>query len=289
MRFWKPPDRENPAIPEADKPNYYRPLKGKDPDEQHNLHNIRGNGVWVFQPDLRNPRCRDSFYDSSHIVVEPDRIIGPALHPAEPNQRSEVIFNVSAANVITSMLIQADVTRATAQDFLRVQVSRCAGINWETVWQAKHIGSQTIRIPLCEEVAGVTQCLVKFKIQAQAETTNVGISNLQIKTITQLNRRTLPKLTLGTNQIRLFGDEPLETVVLWPPLHNNLYAKTIHQETKLYSAEQPDGMYKATLGAGANDADCEAVWRIPTATDIRRVTLGTIVTNRSPHSRVDLS
>ena len=57
-RYWKPLDRDNPNVTDQQKPDYYRPLGGRDPDEQHGLNNIRGNGVWVFDPDLANADCR---------------------------------------------------------------------------------------------------------------------------------------------------------------------------------------------------------------------------------------
>jgi len=103
------------------------------------------------------------------------------------------------------------------------------------------------------------------------------------------NRRTLPKLTLGTNHVRLSAGRQVDTTVLWPPLHGDLYKATVHNARNIYSDEKPDGMYKATLGAAVNGEVCEAIWRMETPTDILGATLGAVVTNRSPAHTVGLS
>jgi hypothetical protein len=118
--------------------------------------------------------------------------------------------------------------------------------------------------------------------------TDVGLNRLRFITITQLNRRTLPKLTLGMNQIQLSADRQVDTTVLWPPLHNGLYKKTVYSATNIHTDEKPDGMYKATLGAGVDGVPCEATWRIEVPTDIYGVTFASVVTNRSANSYVSL-
>ena len=190
--------------------------------------------------------------------------------------------------MITSMQITAEAMRAASNDILRVLVSRCAGIKWIPVWESRQIGRQPVELRLRDEVAGVTQCLVKVEFSTGGKKTDVGLNRLKIKTITQLNRRTLPKLTLGSNQIRLSADSQVDTTVLWPPLHNGQYETTVFSARDVYSDEKPDGMYKATLGAGRNGTACEVVWRVKAPTDISCVTYGAVVTNKSPNDFVSL-
>lgn len=282
-RYFKPLDRAD-----ANKRNYYRPLNGKDPDEQHDLHNIRGNGLWIFEPDLKNADCSDLFYDFENVEINAKGDSAPALHPAKSAKTANVVFKVAAANVITSMQITAEAMRTSPDDILRIFVSRYAGISWTPVWQSKRTGSQPVEVQLRDEVAGVTECLVKVEFSTSSKTTNVGLDRFKIKTITQLNRRTLPKLTLGSNQIRLSADRQTETMVLWPPLHDDQYKTTVFSEKDIYSDEKPDGMYKATLGAGRNAAPCEVVWRLEAPTDITSVTYGAVATNKSPNDSVSL-
>ena len=134
----------------------------------------------------------------------------------------------------------------------------------------------------------MTQCLVKVEMSAAGKPGDVGLDTLKATTITQINRRTLPSLTLGTNQVMLFADEQLETTELWPALHAGAYRKTAAAEDSVFSDKEPDGMYKATLGAGANGRECSVAWRMAVPTDIADVTYGVISTNRSPQSYVSL-
>jgi hypothetical protein len=248
-RYWKPLDRGQSGVAAEDKPDYYRPLGGHDPDEQHGLNNIRGNGIWVFQPDLRGADCRRLFYDSQAVQTRTEGGAGPDLHPESPGQAASVVFKVSAANVITSMRIEGSGLRSGADDVLRLLASRDAGIRWTPVWQSQDMGRQEIRLRLRDQVAGVTECLLKLEMQAAGKNTDVGLETLKLTTVTQLNRHTLPRLTLGTNRVRLFADQQVESTVLWPPLHAGLYRQAVFQEHNVYSAKEPDGMYKATLGS----------------------------------------
>lgn len=287
-RYWKPLDGTDYELAGADRRNYYRPLKAKDPDEQHNLHNIRGNGVWLFQPNLRLKDCRNVFYDTENIETSAESGTGPELHPGQKGQLARVVFKVSAANVITSMQITAEAIRRDPNDILRVLVSRYAGLRWTPVWASNQTGVHPVALRLRDEVAGVTECLVKVEMLTVGKKTDVGLNRLRLTTITQLNRRTLPKLTLGTNQIHLSAGRQVDTTILWPPLHDDLYKKTVYSAKNIHTDEKPDGIYKATLGAGADGVPCEATWRIEVPTDIYGVTFASVVTNRSVNSYVSL-
>jgi hypothetical protein len=219
-RYWKPLDDTDYVPAGKDGRNYYRPLDGKDPDEQHDLHNIRGNGVWLFQPDLRNPDCRKLFYDADNVEMGTKSDAGPGLHPRRNGQLAHVVFKVSAANVITSMQIKAEAVRTDPNDILRVLVSRYAGLQWVPVWESNQIGAHPVALLLRDEVAGVTEYLVKVEMSTLNRKTDVGLNRLSFTTITQLNRRTLPKLTLGTNQIKLSSDRQADTAGTSTPMRN---------------------------------------------------------------------
>ncbi|NQU22121.1 MAG: hypothetical protein HQ567_12630 [Candidatus Nealsonbacteria bacterium] len=287
-RYWKPLDRDNPDVTDQNKPDYYRPLRGLDPDEQHGLNNIRGNGVWVFEPDLGDADCRKLLYDFQGVETRTQSGAGPNLHPAKAGEPASVVFKVSAANVITSMRIDGKGVRSGAGDGFRVFVSRTAGIRWTPVWQSQRTGSQDFRLKLRDEVAGVTECLVKVEMAAVGKNTDVGLDALKLTTVTQLNRRTLPKLTLGTNRVRLSADQQMESTLLWPPLHAGRYRETVFRQDRVYGTEEPDGIYKATLGPAINGEECSATWRLEVPTDVTGVTYGVVATNRSSASYVSL-
>ena len=153
-RYWEPLDRPRPgpsvlgAPPgaagplAASDPDYFRPIaKGfLDPDDPHGPMDIRGNGQWVFQPDLAAKDWRECLYDDSGLAAEADGS-GPRLHPAQAGQPAFAVFKISAANVITSMRIEADGLRRTGVDALKISVSRNAGMRWSPVWQADSCGA----------------------------------------------------------------------------------------------------------------------------------------------------
>jgi hypothetical protein len=280
-RYWRPLDSGSKD------PDYFRPMAdGSDPDGQHGLNNIRGNGVWLFQPNLANQDCRKLFYESSEIASP--SASSPHLHPDQTGRAAAVTFQISAANVITSMRIDAEGWRKTEADAVRVFVSRDTGIHWQPVWQADKTGSQTIHLKLRDEVAGGPFCWIKFEMLGAADPQDAGLNALKVTTMTQLNRRTLPALTLGSNQVLLRADEQVETVELWPPLHANAYQQSIVAEDTVFSDKEPDGMYKATLGAGADNKPCSVTWRVAVPTDITDVFYGVVSTVRSPRFYVSL-
>lgn len=288
-RYWYPLDAAGKAGVSAGGLSCFRPLAdGSDPDAQHGLHNLRGNGRWVFRPDLAAEDCRAVFYDEAGVALRAEDGIRPNLHPARSGSSGMAVFKIYAANVITGMAIEASGVRASDQDQLRVSVSRDAGLNWTPVWEAESTGPQTMRVALRDEVAGVTQCLLRVEMRAARRPQDAGLDWFQATTITQLNRLTLPKLTVGTNHVLLRADEQVEVAELWPPLHAGAYQRTVVAQADVYSDQRPDGMYKATLGAGANGRECSATWRLAVPSDITAVTYGAVSTNRSANSSVRL-
>ena len=288
-RYWTPLNRNRQGTESDGDLAYFRPMpNGSDPDGKNGENHIRGNGRWVFEPNLAAGDCRKVFYEDQGVALRSEDGAGPNLHPAESATAAWVIFKVYAANVITSMRIEAAGLRATGDDSLSVSVSRDAGLHWRPVWNAEGTGPQTMRLALRDEVAGVTQCLIKIEMRAAQSKSNVGLDSFRVVTITQLDRLTLPKLTLGTNEVLLRADEQVETTELWPVLHAGAYRQTAVEEDNVFSDKQPDGMYKATLGAGVNGRECSVTWRLAVPTDITSVTYGVISTNRSPQSWVSL-
>ena len=283
-RYWEPLDR---ALPGGSDPAYYRPVTAKKPDPNSLHPSIRGNGRWLFKPDLTNTACRKTFYDDSRVALRAEDGQGPQLHPTEDGKPAFVTFKVYAANVITSLAIDMDSTRANATDQLRVLVSRDAGLRFREVWAAKEIGPHSTKMLLLDEVAGVTQCLIKVEIQGGRH--SVGVDSLAITTTTQVNRLTLPALALGANTVVLRADRQAEMAELWPALHAGKYRETVDAERDVFSDEKPDGMYKATLGPSVNGQECFAAWRLAVPTDITGVSYAVVCTNRSAQQWVALS
>ncbi len=286
-RYWHPlDDARAGGDVAANDPDYFRPMaNGSDPDDQHGLNNLRGNGVWQFEPELSGASRARLFYDFSGLA-DP-AAPGPHLHPIQSG-RAYAVFEISAANVITSMQIEARGLAATEADHLRLSVSRDACLHWTQVWESTRPGPQAIQVHLREPVAGGVQCWIKVEMEAAETARNAGLDKLHVTTTTQLDRRTLPALTLGSNEVLLRADAQVPTVELWPALHAGHDKETAFAEDHVFSADQPDGMYKATLGAGVNNQPCSVTWRVPVPDEIADVTFDTVSTVRNSHSYVSL-
>ncbi len=288
-RYWTPLNRDRQGTESDGDLAYFRPMAdGSDPDGPNSRNHIRGNGRWVFEPNLASLECRKIFYDDRGVATQDEDGSRPNLHPADVGTRAWGVFKIYAANVITSMRIDAEGLRTTADDALGISVSRDAGLHWQPVWQAEGTGPQKVGLALEDEVAGRTQCLIRIEMHAAQRNSDVGLDSLRVVTITQLDRLTLPKLTLGTNQVLLRADEQVETTELWPALHDGAYRQAVIGENNVFSDKQPDGMYKATLGAAVKGQECSATWRLAVPTDITSATFGVISTNRWPQSWVSL-
>ncbi len=284
-RSWVPGDSGH-LNPASKSPDYFRPLpNGLEPDGQKNICNLRANGEWIFQPNFADPDCGKLFYDAAGISLAP---VSPRLRGTEAGRTNWVIFQVSAANSITSMRLDAEGVCRNSADLLRISVSRNTGIRWQEVWKAGKTGSQSIQLKLREEVAGGPFCWIKVEMLAAKNAADVGLDSLKVTTTTLLNRLSLPALTLGSNVVQLRADERAETVELWPFLHDNLYKETVFAEDGVFSAKEPDGAYKATLGSGVDKKECSVTWRMQVPNDILDVSYTVIATVRDRNKWVSL-
>lgn len=301
-RYWTPGDNAH-IDPKSRSTDYFRPLpNGSDPDGQKNICNLRSNGEWVFEPDLTSPEAKKVFYDAQGIRIA---ATSPLLRSQAVGSTNWVVFQVSAANIITSMRLEAEAIRAKPSDFLRISVSRNAGIQWQPVWwgearseiepyqrqgggHAAEAGREKIQLKLRDEVAGGPFCWIKIEMSAAEDPASVGLDSLKFTTTTLVNRLTLPALTLGTNTVQLMADAPAETVELWPFLHGDLYTNTVFEAQDVFSAAEPDGMYKATLGAGVNNKECPATWRVQVPNDVLSVSYTVVATVRTARKWVSL-
>lgn len=286
-RYWQPLDTV-PAyagVYRADE--CYRPAGQTDPSDRNAFGNIRGNGIWNFEPDLADPACRELFYDDEGVELRGKGDVGPRLRPARVGNVASVVFKVAAANVITSLRIHGEALRGADADRLRVLVSANAGITWQQVWASSDVGPHQIEVRLRDEVAGVTECLVKFEMMAAENRLDVGLESLKITTVTQVNRRTLPRLTLGSNRVRLAMDKQAETMTHWPWLAAGDPRPSTYEE---HSVHRVDIMHeyfdKATLGPARDDELGYVTWRIRVPTDLVGVSCGVATTKKSPQSYV---
>ena len=74
----------------ASDPDYFRPIPSKsfpEPDDPRGPMDIRGNGQWVFQPDLAAKDWRESLYDDSGLARRRRTPAGPSSIRPRPGSR----------------------------------------------------------------------------------------------------------------------------------------------------------------------------------------------------------
>ena len=261
----------NPTIPDA----------SKDPESANARFSIRGNGRWEWRPDLSADQWAKAVYSSANIASE-----GGALHPAKAGEPATVTFRVSSANVTASQLIHAVMSRKTEQDEARVSVSINNGVKWLPVWQADKVGELEAKIDLLKEVGGAYEVLVRFEMLAKQSPADVSFKGLIIRTITQVNSKTQPQLTLGTNRVYVGAGEPTEAVVLWPELQGEAYKADAIEFKNVLTDKKHEGWH-SVIRSETPGEDSYLVYRVDAPRDIVGFTYGGRLYNRNANSHID--
>jgi len=251
-RYWRPPPDGGPGT--------FRPVRGNQ-DVDARIQNIRGNGVWLYAPNLKDPSTRQLVYSSSGVSWTDQGVQG----------RGNVVFKVSAANVVTSATIAADGRG------LAISLSRDAGINWQPV------ELKSGKVHCTEEVAGTTEYLVKVELAGS----EALLSALRIETITQLNRHAIPSLRRGPNRVQLRLGQQVETIQFRPSVVGGNHRRTAFAEQSVDVEAEP-GRYKPTLRPAENNKPCHVTWKIETPTPITDLLYGGSVCVRGQSDRVAL-
>jgi RNA polymerase sigma factor (sigma-70 family) len=180
-------------------PRYYRPLRGKDPDQGGH----RANGVWVYAPDLAK---HPDVYAESGVTWTPRGVRGPG----------SVTFKVDAANVVTSAKFSLKGSGTT------LWTSRDAGISW-----SKLDGEP--------DVAGATQYFVRVDLNNAAST----LDSFTAETITQINRPSMPRLSRGANRVQVRLGPQAEILQFQPSVVQGNHHKTAFEEKTVEVNDKP--------------------------------------------------
>ncbi len=162
----------------------------------------RGNGLWVYEPDLTDAL---SFESSQKVTLTTDMIYPTAL-----DIEGSVVFKIDAANFVTGVLIEAKIKRAQAEDSVIIEASSSGGNFWFPVWENKAIGDIEVKENISDMIKGtlksqdlrhVTDFLVRVRLNTKSNLTAATLKSMKISTVTMLGKSSLPKLMLGENEI----------------------------------------------------------------------------------------
>ncbi len=266
-RHWKPL---------GDTSDYFYPTgRGKDPDTGIRDRG-RGNGLWVWEPDLSS----DASFESKSNVASGRS----GIHPASAGKEAVAVFKVQSANVTTGSIVEADVFRKGEDDSVAIEASCTAGHSWFTVWKDAGTGRVQVKENISDRLKGtyaakdlrpVLNYLVRVRMTARGSKTDARLEKLKLKTITVCNRQSLPRLGLGRNYITVDCDKSRqhETLTLRPLLKNDLYKKYA-VETAGLATQGKQTSWSATLYAKDTSKDCHATFELEAPRPIFRVRMG---------------
>lgn len=164
----------------------------------------RGNGLWVYEPDLTD----ESAYESSFNLYT----YGQALYPTELDVEGEIVFKIDSANFTTGVLVEADLFRENEGDSVIIEASSSGGNYWFPVWENKAVGdlhiveniSNMIKGTLqSQDIRHVTDYMVRVRLNTVSGLRSAQLKSMKISTVTMLNKSALPKLMLGKNEITI--------------------------------------------------------------------------------------
>jgi hypothetical protein len=236
--------------------NYFTPYISDttDPNDGYLFPYIRSNGEWLLQPDFSTAAYRNCVLAESHTTLG----ALPKLHPDVAGAAATVDFRVDAANVITSAVITGTTVRGNSSDVARVLISTDNGATFQEVWNQASTGADSIRASLQAEVTYKYSYIVRVEMTAAADPASVGLNTLTIRTITQLNQRGLPVLTLGSNRVlfKLGAQQagakfqPVEITYQWKEFRTSGVVTRTHVELVPDSAGQHE--YYINVGGWRN-------------------------------------
>jgi len=266
-RHWKPL---------GDTADYYYPNSGgKDPDSGLRDRG-RGNGVSVFEPDLSKEAGIESAAN-----LQRGR---PALHPGTAGAEAVAVFKVQTANVVCGSVIEAEVVRRSAGDSVVIEASCTAGKSWFPVWADEGTGQVKLERNISDALRGtfagkdlrvLLNYLVRVRMTAKVKATDAGLEKIRIKTLTALNRQSLPLLGLGRNFITVDYDKAAQhrTLELRPVLKAGLVERYAVEQSGMASQKE-QGSWSATLYSAERGAEGHVTFELEAPKPIFRARMG---------------
>jgi hypothetical protein len=249
--------------------DFYLPLgDGKSPQELGTF----GNGEWVFEPVLTDANWLEEFDFAANVCETSE-----GLKAVDPSRPAVIIFRVDGANIITSALARFDLKEARPNETCAISVSTDLGHSWRELLKSSFYAGGPNEVAL-DGVRGTHQYLVRIELTGGAI-----LSRLFVRTITQLNKLTLPVLDLGLNTIDVVSGDPTETVMLWPELQHNRFLETCQSSENIASgkAEEWHGcLWLKKPGTG------NLVYAIDTPGEVTELMYGGRFYNRAPKSSI---
>jgi hypothetical protein len=266
----------------GDSRSFYVPNNDKDPEAPNRRYRIRGNGVWMFRPELSTDGLKAAYGIYDCVAAKLAGVI-----PEKAGKTSIVVFKIQGANVITSLYIKAVLLRATEADLNSISISTTNGLTWIKVWTNEKLRESTVNLEFIDEVNGAYEVLVRVTLMGRRRPEDACLKEIDFRTVTMLNSKTQPKLLLGRNTVYVGTGDQTDSIVFWPDLQAENYKHFVVEERNIASEPKHPG-YQGVMHATRPNEDAYVVFRIDAPRDISRICYGGQFYNRAPKSHIDM-
>jgi len=267
---------------------FYVPNHDKDPEKVNERYHLRGNGEWIFKPQVNQVPAQQPQLDEIHDV----EAAANGLHPSKLKETAVITYRFDTANVATSALLELEFLRKTSADRIEVTYSTDSRRNGRFLWGARKgddpTGDLSTKIKLPDDINGAYQIFIRITLFSAAELPDAMLRGLRLKVITELNSKTQPRLNLGKNTVYVGAGDQSDSIVLWPELQGRDYwDHNVQEVTNIASVKKHPG-YQGAIYPKEAKKDAVVSYHISTPRDLTHLTYGGRFYNRAPKSRIEM-
>ncbi len=183
-----------------------------------------GNGLFTFHRDFRDrSQCRSGLVSSANIDWK-----GAAtgyLHPNRAKQEATLVYRVKTPYFMPEAEILGTFFRSGSGDSLDLDISTDNGKRWLPLWHADGTGTvkASVVTDLTQQVTTAVpwkySYLMRLRMRAGESPRDVGIYNLESRTVVAHNPRCLPALRPGNNLLAFSdggkGGRTVDVTYVW--------------------------------------------------------------------------
>lgn len=163
-----------------------------------------GNGLFTFHRDFRDrSQCRSGLVSSANVDWK-EAATG-YLHPNHAKQEATLVYRVKTPYFMPEAEILGTFFRRGPGDALDLDISTDNGRRWVPLWHADGTGTVKASVvtdrtqQVTTDVPGKYSYLMRLRMRAGKSSRDVGIYDLESRTVLAYNPRCLPALRPGNN------------------------------------------------------------------------------------------
>jgi len=266
--YWRPASNKSIPTDGGDKKWNLNSIIAKKPYKFDTKGVGFANGILEFKPNFSQSNWKDLLEYEENIKIQEingEYVVGIL----NSGKKGIFVLKVYTSYILTGGWFEGEIVKEKEGDKISIFVSNDNGINWNMVYNENKGGK--IKIPLREFIGDKLSYLVKIELEGET----IGIKNINIKSIVQVNPLSLPALKLGENSINFDVGEQLERITFMPDINKPSYRAEILEEKNLLTAreQQQEGWVSGLCVANTNE-ESYLIVKISSPGNIKRVNWG---------------